>query len=176
MFEEQAKQDVFEIVKAFDVCKQEEGQLVCSYLLKIKSYLDILERLGYEMPNELDMSLILNSFNKDYDQFVQNCNMHNMGKMIAELHAMLKIHEKGIPKKAETLTVLAIHNGKIQKGKKKPRGAKGKDKEKNKLSYAPKPNIPPLPKRDNPAKDSRKQEVETWSFESVRGQWNACNR
>nr|GEU47976.1 hypothetical protein [Tanacetum cinerariifolium] len=34
--------------------------------------------------------------------------MHNMRKTIAELHAMLKLHEKGIPKKAETPAVLAI--------------------------------------------------------------------
>ncbi|GJS97466.1 retrotransposon protein, putative, ty1-copia subclass [Tanacetum coccineum] len=79
--------------------------------------------------------------------------MHSIGKMIAELHAMLKLHEKGIPKKAETLAVLVIWEGKIHKDKKKPRGDKGKGKEKNKLAYAPKSRIPPLPKRDNPAKD-----------------------
>ncbi|GJY44834.1 hypothetical protein Tco_0433047 [Tanacetum coccineum] len=81
---------------------------ISSYLLKMKSYLDTPERLGYVMPNELSVSLILNSLNKDYDQFIQNYNMHSMGKMIAELHAMLKLHEKGIPKKAETPVVLAI--------------------------------------------------------------------
>ncbi|GJZ49826.1 retrotransposon protein, putative, ty1-copia subclass, partial [Tanacetum coccineum] len=37
--------------------------------------------------------------------------------------------------------------------KKKPRGAKGKDKGKNKLTYTPKPKILPPPKRHNPAKD-----------------------
>ncbi|GJX27183.1 hypothetical protein Tco_0233479 [Tanacetum coccineum] len=154
MFEEQAKQELFETVKAFHACKQEEGQSVSSYLLKMKSYLDTLERLGYVMPNELGMSLILNSFNKDYDQFTQNYNMNSMGKMIAELHAMLKLYEKGIPKKAKTLVVLAIREGKIQKDKKKLRAAKSKDKGKNKLAYAPKPKIPPPPKRDNPTKDS----------------------
>ncbi|GJY62007.1 retrotransposon protein, putative, ty1-copia subclass, partial [Tanacetum coccineum] len=128
MFEEQAKQELFETVKAFHACKQEDGQSVSSYLLKMKSYLDILERLGYAMPNELR-------------------------KMIAELHAMLKLHKKGIPKKAETPNVLAIQEDKIQKDKKKPRGEKGKDKGKTKLAYAPKPKIPPLPKRDNPVKD-----------------------
>ncbi|GJU44313.1 retrotransposon protein, putative, ty1-copia subclass [Tanacetum coccineum] len=46
--------------------------------------------------------------------------MHSMGKTIAELRAMLKLHEKGIPKKAETPTVLAIREVKIQKDKKKP--------------------------------------------------------
>ncbi|GKB76813.1 retrotransposon protein, putative, ty1-copia subclass [Tanacetum coccineum] len=128
MFEEQAKQELFETVKAFHAC--------------------------YAMPHELRVSLILNSLNKDYDQFVQNYNMHSMRKTIAELHAMLKLHEKGIPNKAETPAVLAIWEGKIQKDKRKPRGAKGKDKGKNKLVYAPKPKISPPPKRDNPAKDS----------------------
>ncbi|GKD72424.1 hypothetical protein Tco_1330706, partial [Tanacetum coccineum] len=59
-------------------------------------------RLGYAMPNELSVSLIFNSLNKNYDQFIQNYNMHSMGKTIAELHAILKLREKGIPKKAET--------------------------------------------------------------------------
>ncbi|GJY05654.1 retrotransposon protein, putative, ty1-copia subclass [Tanacetum coccineum] len=53
MFEEQAKQELFETVKAFYARKQEDGQLVSSYLLKMKSYLDTLERLGYAMPKEL---------------------------------------------------------------------------------------------------------------------------
>ncbi|GKE35715.1 zinc finger, CCHC-type containing protein, partial [Tanacetum coccineum] len=56
------------------------------------------------------------------------CKVRHMGKTIAELHAMLKLHEKG---------------------------AKGKDKGKNKLAYAPKPKIPPPPpKREHPTKDS----------------------
>ncbi|GJX65592.1 zinc finger, CCHC-type containing protein [Tanacetum coccineum] len=53
--------------------------------------------------------------------------MHSMGKTIAELHIMLKLHEKE---------------------------AKGKGKGNNKLAYDPKPKISPPPKRDNPAKDS----------------------
>nr|GEU84452.1 hypothetical protein [Tanacetum cinerariifolium] len=100
----QAKQELFKIVKAFYTCKQEKDQSVSSYLLKMKSYLDTMERPGYAMPNELG-------------------------------------------------------------DKKKPRGAKGKDKGKNKLAYAPKPKIPSSPKRDNPAKDSvchHRKEVGHW--------------
>ncbi|GJX09589.1 hypothetical protein Tco_0199448, partial [Tanacetum coccineum] len=48
------------------------------------------------------------------------------GVTIAELHAMVKLYEKGIPKKAETPAVLAIREGRIQKDKKKPKGEKGK--------------------------------------------------
>nr|GEU50014.1 hypothetical protein [Tanacetum cinerariifolium] len=75
--------------------------------------------------------------------------MHRIGKTLAELHAMLKLYEKCIPKKAENPVVLAIREGKIQKDKKKkPQGAKDKAKEKNKLAYAPKTKIPPPLKRD----------------------------
>ncbi|GJS89411.1 hypothetical protein Tco_0772047 [Tanacetum coccineum] len=63
-------------------------------------------------------------------------------------------NELGIPKKAETPAVLAIREGRIQKEKKKPQGAKGKDNGKNSLAYAPKPKIPLPPKRDNLEKDS----------------------
>ncbi|GJS96765.1 hypothetical protein Tco_0803733 [Tanacetum coccineum] len=107
------KQELFEIVKAFHACKQKYGQSVSVYILKMKGYLDTLERLGYAMPKELGVSLILNSLNKDNDQFVQNYNMHSMGKSIVELHVMLKLHEKGIPKKAGTPVVLEIQEGKI---------------------------------------------------------------
>ncbi|GKC27480.1 zinc finger, CCHC-type containing protein [Tanacetum coccineum] len=154
MFEEQANHKFFKIVKAFHAYQQEDGQFVSAYVLKMKGYLDILEHIGHVMPNELGVSLILNSVNKDYDQFVQNYNMHSMGKSIVKLHDMLKLHAKGILKKAETLVVLAVWEGKIQKDKKKkPQGEKGKDKGKNTLAYAPKPNIPPPPKRDNPEND-----------------------
>nr|GEV14190.1 zinc finger, CCHC-type [Tanacetum cinerariifolium] len=154
MFEEQTKQELFEMVKEFHACKQKDGQSVSPYLLKMKGYLDKLERLGYLMPNELGVSLILNSLNKDYEQFIQNYNMHSMEKTIVELHAMYKLHEKGIPKKAETPDVLTIRECRIQKDKKKPQGANGKDKGKNKLAYAPKPKILLLPKRENLTKDS----------------------
>ncbi|GJZ39587.1 retrotransposon protein, putative, ty1-copia subclass [Tanacetum coccineum] len=73
----QAEQELFETVKAFHACKQEEGQSVSTYVLKMKAYLDQMEHLGYPMP-----------------------------LTIPELHAMLKLAEKGIPKK--THVVLAI--------------------------------------------------------------------
>ncbi|GJW28030.1 hypothetical protein Tco_0044905 [Tanacetum coccineum] len=121
----QVARDAYDVL--FDAQNEEDGQSVSSYLLKMKRYLDILERLDYAMPNELSVSLILNSLNKDYDQFMQNYNMHSMGKTIAELHPMLKLYEKGIPKKGETPAVLAIREGRIKKDKKKPQGAKEKD-------------------------------------------------
>nr|GEZ07192.1 zinc finger, CCHC-type [Tanacetum cinerariifolium] len=146
-------QKALENYRAYDMIK--ELKTMFKEQAKQELYLDTLERLGYAMPNELGVSLILNSLNNDYDQFIQVYNMHSMGKMLAKLHVMLKLLEKGILKKAETLVVLAIREGKIQKDKKKKsQGEKGKAKGKNKLAYAPKTKILPPPKRDNPTKDS----------------------
>ncbi|GKD91205.1 retrotransposon protein, putative, ty1-copia subclass, partial [Tanacetum coccineum] len=74
------------------------------------------------------------------------------------LHAMLKLHEQTLPKKYPALHV--IQAGKVQKKNKKQKkpqlAARGHNqgKGKNKLTYVPKPKIPPPPKKENPAKDS----------------------
>ncbi|GJS56969.1 retrotransposon protein, putative, ty1-copia subclass [Tanacetum coccineum] len=107
----------------------EEGQSFSTYVLKMKANLDQMERIGYPMPLVLGVNLILTSFLKDYDQFTQNYNMHGMGKTILELYAILKLAEKGIPKKAPTF--LAIRQGQIQKPKSQARG-NGKNKGKGK--------------------------------------------
>nr|GEV83333.1 retrotransposon protein, putative, Ty1-copia subclass [Tanacetum cinerariifolium] len=68
----------------------------------MKGHLDQLERLGYMQPQDLIVGLILNDLTKDFARFVRNYNMHNMEKMISELHAMLIEYEKGLLEKAET--------------------------------------------------------------------------
>ncbi|GJS59293.1 zinc finger, CCHC-type containing protein [Tanacetum coccineum] len=55
--------------EAFHACKQEEGQSVITYVLKMKGYLEQMEHLGYPMPLVLGVNLILTSLSKDYDQF-----------------------------------------------------------------------------------------------------------
>ncbi|GKD90686.1 hypothetical protein Tco_1366193 [Tanacetum coccineum] len=156
-FAQQAEQELLQIVRDFHSCKQEEGQSVSSYILKMKSYIDNLECLGHSVSLNLGVSLILISVCKEFDSFVQNYNMYDMGKMVNELHAMLKMHEQTLTKKDHAL--LAIQAGKFQKKnnkQKKPQlVARGQNqgKRKNKLTYASKPKIPPPPKRENPVKD-----------------------
>ncbi|GKA53117.1 retrotransposon protein, putative, ty1-copia subclass, partial [Tanacetum coccineum] len=87
------------IVREFHTCKQEEGQSVSSHVLKMKGYIDNLERLGQPVGQNLTVSLILVSLNKDFASFVQNFNMHGMRKTVNELHSMLKLHEETLPKK-----------------------------------------------------------------------------
>ncbi|GJS76010.1 retrotransposon protein, putative, ty1-copia subclass, partial [Tanacetum coccineum] len=72
-----------------------DGKLVGAYVLKMKECVEQLERLGYVLPQELSVCLILNGLTSDFVGFVRNCNMHNMGKTIGELHAVLIEYEKG---------------------------------------------------------------------------------
>nr|GEU66640.1 hypothetical protein [Tanacetum cinerariifolium] len=94
-----ANQELLQIVWEFHACKQEEGQSVSSYVLKVKSYIDNLERLSYAMTQNLSVSLIMVLLRKEYDGFVQNYNMHSMRKTVNELHAMLRLHEQTLPPK-----------------------------------------------------------------------------
>ncbi|GJY69844.1 putative RNA-directed DNA polymerase [Tanacetum coccineum] len=132
MFEKQAGVEKFDLIQSFHACKQEEGKSVADYVLKMKGYVEQLERLGYTLPQDISVGLILNGLTKDFVEFVRNYNVHNMGKTIGEIHAMLIEYKKGLPKKAETPQVMMIKSGKIQKANKKSLNAKGKNKVKGK--------------------------------------------
>nr|GFB13687.1 hypothetical protein [Tanacetum cinerariifolium] len=124
---------------------------------EIKGYVDQLERLGYVLPQDLIVGLILNGLTKYFAGFVRNYNMHNIGKTIGELHTILIEYEKGLLKKAETPQVMMIKSGKIQKANKKSHKAKGKGKAngkgKDKQVYIPKPKNPKPFAKEHPAKD-----------------------
>nr|GEU44976.1 hypothetical protein [Tanacetum cinerariifolium] len=160
VFAQQAEQDLFQTVREFQACKQEKDQSMSSYVLKMKSYIDNLERLGHPVSLNLAVSLILVSLSKEYYNFMQNYNMHVMGKTMNELHAMLKLHEQTLLNKYVVPTLHAIQAGRVQKknhkNKKSQLAARGNNqgKGKTKLAYAPKPKIPLPPKKDNPAKDA----------------------
>ncbi|GKE32237.1 retrotransposon protein, putative, ty1-copia subclass [Tanacetum coccineum] len=104
-----------------------EGKPVAAYVLKMKGYVEQLERLGYVLQQDLSFGLILNGLTSDFAGFVRNYNMHNIGKTIGELHAMLIGHEKG-------------------KGK---ANGKGKDKQ----VYIPEPKNPKPFAKEHPVKD-----------------------
>ncbi|GJS78903.1 hypothetical protein Tco_0728784 [Tanacetum coccineum] len=157
MFEKQARVERFDLIQTFHACKQEEGKPVVAYVIQMKGYVDQLERLGYMLPQDLIVGLILNGLTKDFARFMRNYNMHNMGKTIGELHAMLIEYEKGLPKKAKTPQVMMIKGGKIQKAKKKSLKAKGKGKANGKRNdkqvYISKPKNPKPSAKEHPAKD-----------------------
>ncbi|GJW96585.1 hypothetical protein Tco_0178393 [Tanacetum coccineum] len=70
-----------------------EGKPVGAYILKMKGYVEQLERLSYVLPQDFSVGLITNGLTSDFAGFVRNYNMHNMGKTIGELHALLIEYE-----------------------------------------------------------------------------------
>nr|GFC80653.1 zinc finger, CCHC-type [Tanacetum cinerariifolium] len=70
MYSKQAEQELLQTVREFHTSKQEEGQSVSSHVLKMKGYIENLERLGQPVGQNLAVSLILVSLNKDFDSFV----------------------------------------------------------------------------------------------------------
>nr|GEY40700.1 zinc finger, CCHC-type [Tanacetum cinerariifolium] len=95
----------------------------------------------------------------DYERFSLLQTGRSMGKIVNELHAMLKLHEQTLPKN-NALALNVIRASKVQKGNKHKKSqshmaAKGQNRRngKNKQAYAPKPKILPPPKREDPSKD-----------------------
>nr|GEZ79546.1 hypothetical protein [Tanacetum cinerariifolium]GEZ80385.1 hypothetical protein [Tanacetum cinerariifolium] len=139
MYSKQAEEELMQTVREFHTSKQEEGQPISTHVLKIKGYIDNLERVGQPVGQNFIVSLILVSLNKDFDSFVQNYNMHGMGKTVNELHAMLNPkNQKNKPRK--------VAKGSHGKGKGKIGYAS------NNAPFAPKLKTPPPPNKGNPAK------------------------
>ncbi|GKB30513.1 hypothetical protein Tco_0869914 [Tanacetum coccineum] len=66
MFEKQAGVERFDLIQTFHACKQEEGKQVVAYVIQMKGYVDQLEHLGYVLPHDLIVCLILNGLTKDF--------------------------------------------------------------------------------------------------------------
>ena len=72
------------------------GTPVSAHVLKMKGYLDTLERLEVRVPRELTIDLILGSLSDAFDEFVKNYKMQGMTKSVMEYTGMLRTAEKNI--------------------------------------------------------------------------------
>ncbi|GJS33987.1 retrotransposon protein, putative, ty1-copia subclass [Tanacetum coccineum] len=117
---------LLQTTRDFHACKQEEGQSVSSYVLRMKGYINNLERLGH--PVTLGLAL-------------QEQTLTLPKNNAPALHA---------------IRAGKVQKGKKHKKPQPQMAARGQNQGngKNKHAYAPKPKIPPPPKREDPAKDS----------------------
>ncbi|GKC03544.1 zinc finger, CCHC-type containing protein [Tanacetum coccineum] len=104
LFAQQAEQELLQTTRDFHSCKQEEGQSVNPYVLKMKGYIENLKRLGHPVTLGLAVSLILIGLRKEFDGFVQNYNMHSLGKTVNELH----VHEQTLNLPKTTLLLYLL--------------------------------------------------------------------
>ena len=137
MFQQKVRQERYETTKALHSCKMVEGASVSDHVLKMKGYIEHIDRLGFPLSQGLETDLILDSLPESYGQFVMNYNMNEMEKSISELHTMLKIVEHNI--KSKPGHVLMVQNRKGFKNKGKSKG-KGKGKSNAQPKPKPEPN------------------------------------
>ena len=67
MFQEQAQTEKFATANALTSCRMTPGTPVSAHVLKMKGYLDTLEKLDVRVPKELATNLILGSLLNAFD-------------------------------------------------------------------------------------------------------------
>ncbi|VFQ65922.1 unnamed protein product [Cuscuta campestris] len=135
----------------------DDNQVACLMLATMTSDLQkhhendwlTLEKLGFELRNELATDLILQSLPELYKQFVVNYEMHELDKPLPELLKMLQTAEESLTK-GKGNSVLLVQGG---KGNKKFKKAK-KNGPKGKGNTEPKSNSSKLKPKCGVAKDS----------------------
>jgi hypothetical protein len=141
MFQEQARAERFRIVKDLSGCKMTPGSSVSTHVLKMKGYLDRLEKLNAPFPKDLAIDLILGSLPPGYEQFIINYNMHNMDKSVSELHGMLKSAEPSIKAKSAQKVYVVEKGGESSTSKRKNKRKKKKGKLLPKTKVGKKRNV-----------------------------------
>ena len=79
------KVERYKTTQSLLACKYQDGNFVCVHVLKIKSYFDKLDILGVDFPREKEIELVLLSFPKSYDQFIENFYMRNINMALIDL-------------------------------------------------------------------------------------------
>ncbi|ESQ38810.1 hypothetical protein EUTSA_v10029482mg, partial [Eutrema salsugineum] len=138
MFQEQARTERYQTVKALIDCKLPKDSPVSPHVIKMIGYIDNLAKLDCLISQELATDLILQSLPSSYDQFVMNYNMHNLTKTLTKLHGMLRSAEPNIKK--GTPNVLMVQGGKKFKklGKNKGNSKTSRIENPSKSDQAPK--------------------------------------
>ncbi|KAK8600839.1 hypothetical protein V6N12_050687 [Hibiscus sabdariffa] len=116
IYEGQARQERYETSKALFQCKMSEGSSVGAHVIKMMGYIQMLEKLGFTLNDELATDVILQSLSDSFNQFVLNFNMNEINKTLPQLLGMLRTAESNM-KKGGSKSVLMVRVAK-EKGKK----------------------------------------------------------
>ena len=110
LYQEEARNERFQVSKALFNSKLAEGTPVGPHVLKMIGYVENLERLGFPLGKELATDLILQSLPDSFSQFVLNFNMNDLDRSLPELLSMLRTTEQNMKSKGKS--ILMISNGK----------------------------------------------------------------
>src|SRR3954467_2479976 len=98
VFAPQARAEWYEASEAFFSAKMDEHSSMSEHVVKMSGYIQRLNALECQIPDELAFDRVLQSLPPSYKGFVLNYNMQGMTKTLSELFAMLKSDEVEIKK------------------------------------------------------------------------------
>src|SRR3954465_6972230 len=98
VFAPQARAERYEASEAFFSAKMDEHSSVSEHVVKMSGYVQRLNALECQIPDEIVVDRVLQSLPPSYKGFVLNYNMQGMTKTPSELFAMLKTAEVEIKK------------------------------------------------------------------------------
>ncbi|KAK9004411.1 hypothetical protein V6N11_002212 [Hibiscus sabdariffa] len=140
IYEGQARRERYENSKALFQCKMSEGSLVGAHVIKMMGYIQMLEKLGFPLNDELAIDVVLQSLLDSFNQFVLNFNMNEINKTLPQLLGMLRTAESKM-KKGGSKSILMVREAR-RKGKKAAKSKDiGKTKRKGKNALKPKGGI-----------------------------------
>src|ERR1041385_6767743 len=120
----------------------DEHSSVSEHVVKMSGYVQCLNALECQIPDELAVDMVLQSLPPSYKGFVLNYNMQGMIKTPSELFAMLKTAEVEIKK--EHAVFMVNKTTEFKKSSRREKGKKGSPKKDGKSVViqpkAPKPN------------------------------------
>ncbi|GMJ15158.1 hypothetical protein HRI_005185000 [Hibiscus trionum] len=140
IYKGQARQERYETSKAMFQCKMSEGSPVGVHVIKMMGYIQMLEKLGFPLKDELATDVILQSLLDSFNQLVLNFNMNEINKTLPQLLGMLRTAEINLKKVGPKPFLM------VRKGKKKGKSAAnskgdGKTKTDGKEALKPKKGI-----------------------------------
>src|ERR1043165_6686029 len=141
VFAPQAMAERYEASEAFFSAKMDEHGCVSEHVVKMSGYVQHLNALECQIPDELVVDRVLQSLPPSYKGFVVNYNMQGMTKTPSKLFAMLKSAEVEIKK--EHVVFMVNKTTEFKRSSRRDKGKKGSPKKDGKSVVIP-PKAPKL--------------------------------
>ncbi|KAL7602970.1 hypothetical protein Lser_V15G17282 [Lactuca serriola] len=83
----------FKVIQALLACKHRDGRSVCAYVLKMKSHIDRMGKLGVVFSRKLAVDMVLQSLLESYSQFLKGYYMTDHDVTLIDLKYLLIVVE-----------------------------------------------------------------------------------
>src|SRR5262249_34040379 len=121
LFASNARSERYEISKKLFRLRISEGSSVQAHVLKMIEWIRRLDKLGFELSDELSTDLILQSLPDSFNPFILNYNMNKIESSLDGLLNMLVVAEGDLQKEVAPVMVFGRANNGKRKGPAPPK-------------------------------------------------------